>query len=213
MPRCLACSSPCSQKQPSTLRRRSYALPGSNWRPSAREAAACSLSRDQPRATRPNDSETPSALTRAWLRHRGHCPRGSAPRPGIEPGTFVTPGGRRGTAGERRVFAAVGEHWRDRRAGASSGRRASCGTTSGWAGRAAVAVAGAREHEKSPQQPDLHLEPLGNESPQNVRAWLRSRSKAPMAHAYFRTVWPSGLRRWLQAPVRKGVGSNPAAVN
>ena len=23
---------------------------------------------------------------------------------------------------------------------------------------------------------------------------------------------PSGLRRWLQAPVRKGVGSNPAAV-
>ena len=22
------------------------------------------------------------------------------------------------------------------------------------------------------------------------------------------TVWPSGLRRWLQAPVRKGVGSN-----
>ena len=27
-----------------------------------------------------------------------------------------------------------------------------------------------------------------------------------------RTVWPSGLRRWLQAPVRKGVGSNPAAV-
>ena len=23
------------------------------------------------------------------------------------------------------------------------------------------------------------------------------------------TVWPSGLRRWLQAPVRKGVGSNP----
>ena len=27
------------------------------------------------------------------------------------------------------------------------------------------------------------------------------------------TVWPSGLRRWLQAPVRKGVGSNPTAVN
>ena len=25
-------------------------------------------------------------------------------------------------------------------------------------------------------------------------------------------VWPSGLRRWLQAPVRKGVGSNPTAV-
>ena len=28
----------------------------------------------------------------------------------------------------------------------------------------------------------------------------------------FMTVWPSGLRRWLQAPVRKGVGSNPTAV-
>ena len=27
-----------------------------------------------------------------------------------------------------------------------------------------------------------------------------------------RTVWPSGPRRWLQAPVRKGVGSNPATV-
>ena len=26
------------------------------------------------------------------------------------------------------------------------------------------------------------------------------------------TIWPSGLRRWLQAPVRKGVGSNPTAV-
>ena len=26
------------------------------------------------------------------------------------------------------------------------------------------------------------------------------------------TVWPSGLRRWLQAPIRKGVGSNPTAV-
>ena len=27
------------------------------------------------------------------------------------------------------------------------------------------------------------------------------------------TVWPSGLRRWLQVPVRKGVGSNLTAVN
>ena len=27
------------------------------------------------------------------------------------------------------------------------------------------------------------------------------------------TVWPSGLRRWLQAQVRKGVGSNPTAVS
>ena len=28
-----------------------------------------------------------------------------------------------------------------------------------------------------------------------------------------KTVWPSGLRRWVQAPVRKGVGSNPTAVS
>ena len=28
-----------------------------------------------------------------------------------------------------------------------------------------------------------------------------------------KTVWPSGLRRWLKAPVRKGVGSNPTAVS
>ena len=27
-----------------------------------------------------------------------------------------------------------------------------------------------------------------------------------------RTVWPSGLRRWLKAPVREGVGSNPTGV-
>ena len=27
------------------------------------------------------------------------------------------------------------------------------------------------------------------------------------------TVWPSGLRRRLKAPFRKGVGSNPTAVN
>ena len=27
-----------------------------------------------------------------------------------------------------------------------------------------------------------------------------------------KTLWPSGLRRWLQAPVRKGVGSNPTGV-
>ena len=31
-------------------------------------------------------------------------------------------------------------------------------------------------------------------------------------HVVGTTVWPSGLRRWLQAPVRKGVGSNPTAV-
>lgn len=37
----------------------------------------------------------------------------------------------------------------------------------------------------------------------------------PVLQTNFRrleTVWPSGLRRWLKAPVRKGVGSNPTAV-
>ena len=29
---------------------------------------------------------------------------------------------------------------------------------------------------------------------------------------YIKTVWPSGLRRWLKAPFRKGVGSNLTAV-
>ena len=37
-------------------------------------------------------------------------------------------------------------------------------------------------------------------------------SNDKLYHAFDRTVWPSGLRRWLQAPVRKGVGSNPTAV-
>ena len=33
-----------------------------------------------------------------------------------------------------------------------------------------------------------------------------------MRNFEFKTVWPSGLRRWLKAPFRKGVGSNPTAV-
>ena len=44
-------------------------------------------------------------------------------------------------------------------------------------------------------------------------------TRRPNAHrlhicdnACLKTVWPSGLRRWLQAPVRKGVGSNPTGV-
>ena len=37
-------------------------------------------------------------------------------------------------------------------------------------------------------------------------------SEEVCAHVFPLTVWPSGLRRWLQAPVRKGVGSNPTAV-
>ena len=33
------------------------------------------------------------------------------------------------------------------------------------------------------------------------------------AYKASKTVWPSGLRRWLEAPFRKGVGSNPTAVS
>ena len=45
--------------------------------------------------------------------------------------------------------------------------------------------------------------------PEGARAFARARASDGND---LRTVWPSGLRRWLQAPVRKGVGSNPTAV-
>ena len=34
----------------------------------------------------------------------------------------------------------------------------------------------------------------------------------PNLHSVVKAAWPSGLRRQLQALVRKGVGSNPTAV-
>ncbi len=40
---------------------------------------------------------------------------------------------------------------------------------------------------------------------------LSHRTERRLALA-LKTVWPSGLRRWLKAPIRKGVGSNPTAV-
>ena len=43
--------------------------------------------------------------------------------------------------------------------------------------------------------------------------FLVQRQTYAWAEALNMTVWPSGLRRWLQAPVRKGVGSNPTAVS
>ena len=33
-----------------------------------------------------------------------------------------------------------------------------------------------------------------------------------MRMCQYMTLWPSGLRRWLKAPFRKGVGSNPTGV-
>ena len=41
---------------------------------------------------------------------------------------------------------------------------------------------------------------------------LVNRKPQICAHACPKTVWASGRRRWIQAPVRKGVGSNPTAV-
>ena len=48
-------------------------------------------------------------------------------------------------------------------------------------------------------------------------ARLHALFAAPLLHCgdcsnVSKTVWPSGLRRWLKAPVHKGVGSNPTAV-
>ena len=42
--------------------------------------------------------------------------------------------------------------------------------------------------------------------------FLLSHPTVAFRNACISTVWPSGLRRWLKAPVRKGVGSNPTAV-
>ena len=37
-------------------------------------------------------------------------------------------------------------------------------------------------------------------------------TQTPVPRSIAKTVWPSGLGRWLQASVRKGVGSIPTAV-
>ena len=41
---------------------------------------------------------------------------------------------------------------------------------------------------------------------------LGSNNSTKPSMPQLKTVWPSGLRRWLKAPFRKGVGSNPTAV-
>ena len=47
---------------------------------------------------------------------------------------------------------------------------------------------------------------------ESARACVRTIATFCTIKAIASTVWPSGLRRWLKAPVRKGVGSNPTAV-
>ncbi len=57
----------------------------------------------------------------------------------------------------------------------------------------------------------LHRGPTGAQVAQSNRTPHGGEATCQRA-GESRTVWPSGLRRWLQAPVRKGVGSNPTAV-
>ena len=42
-----------------------------------------------------------------------------------------------------------------------------------------------------------------------VQARTRKNNRIPTTQAYGKKVWPSCVRRWLKAPVRTGVGSNP----
>ena len=74
------------------------------------------------------------------------------------------------------------------------------------------------------QRPELKQEANGRLGPRWLQTVLYNTADAKMLGAKakhnclstgpspFRTVWPSGLRRWLKAPFRKGMGSNPTAV-
>ena len=42
---------------------------------------------------------------------------------------------------------------------------------------------------------------------------LESECNSNMSFFYNMTVWPSGLRRWLEAPVRRSVGANHTSVS
>jgi hypothetical protein len=79
-------------------------------------------------------------------------------------------------------------------------------------------------HAMGPRGPEARAH-LSGPTQMGRRAWRGGSTKkvdlfehrAAGRFAYYssvdsKTVWPSGLRRWLKAPVRKGVGSNPTAV-
>ena len=56
--------------------------------------------------------------------------------------------------------------------------------------------------------------PVAVVSPQFLLRRFLGRQNIMLEFSYWRmAAWPSGLRRQLQALVRKGVGSNPTAVN
>ena len=48
--------------------------------------------------------------------------------------------------------------------------------------------------------------------PPKWRVWDRKTNCSMKTHVHSKTVWLSGLMRWIKAPVRKGVGSTPTAV-
>ena len=54
--------------------------------------------------------------------------------------------------------------------------------------------------------------PLPSSMFYNMYAVLHDTLICSLMYSIGKTVWPSGLRRWLKAPFRKGVGSNPTAV-
>ena len=53
---------------------------------------------------------------------------------------------------------------------------------------------------------------VGAPNPRLPRFCAACGNKIVLVPTASRTLWPSGLRRWLKAPVRKGVGSNPTGV-
>ena len=58
----------------------------------------------------------------------------------------------------------------------------------------------------------LQLYDLAFNRGSSVQAGHCRQPRGKSLHIMASTLWPSGLRRWLKAPVRKGVGSNPTAV-
>ena len=65
-------------------------------------------------------------------------------------------------------------------------------------------------HGVSPQATLVGIEPSSPHiAPASDNSSMRKRHHRMTVS---RTVWPSGLRRWLKAQFRKGVGSNPTAV-
>ena len=85
-------------------------------------------------------------------------------------------------------------------------------------GNGSIAAASASELLAPPNSPRNEGQDQCRPPPLHMPGKRLRRKQCGMCVKHFlaiilnKTVWPSGLRRWLQAPVRKGVGSNPTAV-